>query len=152
MKIAIGCDHGGFKLKQVLIKYLKEKGHNIIDAGCFSDERCDYPQYSFKAAKLVSDKKADRAVVICKSGIGNSIVANKLKGVRCALCYNTAQARSSRAHNDANAISLGAVYTTPKKAKNILSAWLSTDFEGGRHAERIRQIEAIERKVFKKSL
>lgn len=145
MKIAIGSDHGGFKLKRSLIDYLKKNGHNIIDVGCFSDESCDYPRYSHEAAVLVSKKTADRGIVICKSGIGSSIVANKVKGIRAALCYSISQARSSREHNDANLLVLGAVYTDPAAAKRVVSVWLKTKALGGRHARRVKQIKKLDK-------
>jgi len=145
MKIALGSDHGGFQLKRSLIDYLKKNGHNIIDVGCFNDESCDYPQYSYEAAAMVRDKIADRAVVICKSGIGNSMVANKVKGVRAALCYNIAQVRSSREPNDANVLALGAMYTNPAAAKRMVSVWLKTKALAGRHARRVRQIKSLEK-------
>jgi len=146
MKIAIGSDHGGYKLKQCLIEYLKKNGHNLLDVGCFSEESCDYPQYSFRAAELLSKKLVDRAIVICKSGIGNSIAANKAKGVRAALCYNVAQAKSSRQHNNANVIALGASYVSRDLAKKMVSVWLKTKALGGRHARRVRQITKLENK------
>ncbi len=145
MKIALGSDHGGFKLKRSLVDYLKKNGHNIIDVGCFSDESCDYPQYSYEAASLVSKQKADRAIVVCTSGIGNSIVANKVKGIRAALCSSIPQARSSREHNDANVLALGAAYIKPVSAKKLVSVWLKTKALGGRHARRVRQIKKIEK-------
>jgi ribose 5-phosphate isomerase B len=145
MKIAIGSDHGGFKLKRFLIDYLKKNGHNIIDVGCFNDESCDYPQYSHEAAALVSKKRADKGITICKSGIGSSIVANKVKGIRAALCYSIPQARSSRGHNDANVLALGAAYTKPAVAKKIVSVWLRTKALGGRHERRVKQIEKLEK-------
>ena len=145
MKIAMGSDHGGFKLKQTLVDYLKKQGHNIIDVGCFNDESCDYPQYSHEAAVLVSKKIADRAIVICTSGIGNSIVANKVKGIRAALCSSTPQAKSSREHNDANVLAMGAAYIKPSPAKKLVAVWLKTKALGGRHARRVRQIKKLER-------
>jgi len=147
MKIALGSDHGGFKLKRSLIDYLKDKGHNIIDVGCFNDESCDYPQYSYEAASLVSKKKADRAIVICTSGIGNSIAANKVRGIRAALCSNISQVRSSREHNDANVLALGAAYVKPASAKKLVSIWLKTKALGGRHARRVRQIKKLEKSL-----
>jgi RpiB/LacA/LacB family sugar-phosphate isomerase len=149
MKIAIGSDHGGFSLKQALSGYLKKAGHNIIDAGCFSQDSCDYPKYSYKVAGLVSRHQADKGILICKSGIGNSIVANKAKGVRASLCYNMAQARSSREHNDANILVLGALYTKENMAKRMAALWLKTKFLGQRHARRVSQIRRIERQAFK---
>jgi ribose 5-phosphate isomerase B len=149
MKIAIGSDHGGFKLKQALARHLKTKKHCVIDVGCFSDNSCDYPGYAYAVAELVGRKKADRGILICKSGIGNSIVANKVKGVRAALCFNTAQALSSREHNDANVLALGALYIKEAMAKRIASLWLKTRPLSGRHARRIGQIKRIESKTFK---
>ena len=149
MKIAIGSDHGGFKLKNALSLYLREKKHCVIDVGCFSEDSCDYPEYSYAVAVLVAGKKADRGIVICKSGIGNSIVANKVKGVRAALCFNIAQAKSSREHNDANILALGALYVNESNAKKTVSAWLKAKTLGTRHARRVRQIKKIEKKVFK---
>jgi ribose 5-phosphate isomerase B len=149
MKIAIGSDHGGFKLKQSLIQYLKDKKHCVIDVGCFSGDSCDYPQYSYSVACLVASRKTDRGIAICKSGIGTAIAANKIKGVRAALCLNAAQARSSREHNDANVLALGALYVKENSAKKITALWLKTKFSGGRHLRRVEQIKKIERKVFK---
>ena len=150
MKIALGSDHGGYILKGILINYLKDKGHNIIDVGCFGEESCDYPQYAFKVANLVSKKRVHRGIIICKSGIGNSIVANKLKGARAALCYNIRQAKSSREHNDANILVLGAMYVKSGLAKRMTNLWLNTKALGGRHARRVRQIAAIEKKCLNK--
>ena len=149
MRIAIGADHGGFRLKQALVKYIKEKGHTVVDVGCFSEDSCDYPKYSYAVAELVGSKKVDRGIAICKSGIGNSIVANKVKGVRAALCFSVVHARSSREHNDANILILGTLYVKENAAKRILSVWLQTKALGGRHARRVKQIRRIESKIFK---
>jgi ribose 5-phosphate isomerase B len=149
MRIAIGSDHGGFGLKQALSEYLKTKKHLVIDAGCFSDDSCDYPEYSYAIAGLVAGNKADRGIIICKSGIGSSIAANKVKGIRAALCYNIAQARSSRQHNDANVLALGALYVKEGMAKRLVSVWLKTGFSGGRHARRVAQIRKIEDRGFR---
>jgi ribose 5-phosphate isomerase B len=150
MKIAIGSDHGGFMLKQELIKHLKNKKHNVLDVGCFSQESCDYPEYSYAVAELVAGKRADMGIAICKSGIGNSIVANKVKGIRAALCHNISLARSSRAHNNANVLILGALYLKKDMAKRIVSTWLGTKFLGGRHSRRLEQVKLIERKTFRR--
>jgi ribose 5-phosphate isomerase B len=152
MKVAIGSDHGGFRLKQALVIYLRKKGHNVLDAGCFSEESCDYPRYSYAVAMLVSENRADRGILICKSGIGNSIVANKVKGIRAALCYSRKQAKSSREHNNANIIALGASYVKEDAAKRIISIWLETKPLGGRHARRVKQIRNIEKRVFKQQI
>ncbi len=145
MKIAIGSDHGGFKLKESLIPYLKKRGHNVIDAGCFSEDSCDYPKYSREVAILVSKGIVKRGITICKSGIGNSIMANKVKGIRAALCYSMAQVKSSRQHNDANVLSLGALYTPEALAKKMVFAWHKTKALGGRHARRVKQISRFEK-------
>lgn len=146
MKIAIGSDHGGFKLKQQIIRYLQQK-HKVEDFGAYSEESCDYPLIAYKVAKAVGSKKFSKGILICKSGIGNSIVANKVKGVRAALCYNIKAATLSRKHNDANVLVIGALFTNLPKAKNIISIWLKTKFEDGRHRRRLRQIERIEKSV-----
>ena len=143
-KIVIGSDHGGFRLKEKLKNYLTKKGFSVKDVGTNSLERCDYPVFAFRAACEISRGRVRRGVSICKSGIGNSIVANKLPRVRAALCYNVKAARLSRQHNDSNMLVLGSVFTGEKKAKAILDAWLTTRFEGGRHARRLKLIEKIE--------
>jgi ribose 5-phosphate isomerase B len=143
-KIVLGSDHGGFKLKESLKAYLKAKGFRVKDVGTYSQESCDYPKTAYMAAREVSLGRYPRAVIVCKSGIGNSIVANKLPRVRAALCYNIKAARASRMHNDSNVLVLGSMFVTAAQAKRILSVWLSTDFEGGRHLRRIRQIRDIE--------
>jgi ribose 5-phosphate isomerase B len=143
-KIVVGADHGGFALKEELKRFLERKGFSVKDVGTYSEERCDYPAFAYAAAKEVSAGRFPRAVIICKSGIGNSIVANKLPRVRAALCYNVKAARLSRQHNDSNVLVLGSMFTGGPQAKRILSAWLSAEFEGGRHEKRVRQIRAIE--------
>ena len=143
-KIVVGADHGGFKLKEQLKDFLQRKGFRVKDVGTYSQERCDYPVSAYAAAKEVSTAKSPRAVIICKSGIGDSIVANKLPAVRAALCYNVKAARLSRMHNDSNVLVLGSMFVTVQQAKRILAAWLSTRFEGGRHLRRLKQIRAIE--------
>jgi ribose 5-phosphate isomerase B len=146
-RIVVGADHGGFKLKEALKPYLKRKGYTVKDVGTYSEESCDYPVTAYAAAKLVSTGRIARAVIICKSGIGDSIVANKLGRVRAALCYNVNAARTSRQHNDSNVLVLGSMYVSVPQAKRILDIWLSTKFEGGRHLRRIRQILKIEEGV-----
>ena len=143
-KITVGADHGGFALKEQLKKYLESKGISVKDVGTYSEERCDYPQFAYAAAKEVSDGRSARAVIICKSGIGNSIVANKLPRVRAALCHNIMSARLSRQHNDSNVLVMGSLFVNPGLAKKMLNIWLSTEFEGGRHSKRLRQIRKIE--------
>ena len=144
MNIAIASDHAGFSLKQDIIRFLKNSGYDVDDFGTDSDASMDYPDTTVKAARAVSQGKAARGIVICGSGIGASIVANKVKGVRCALCTDVYDAEFSRLHNDANAIALGARKIRLDKAEEILIAWFGTDFEGGRHEGRVAKIHAIE--------
>jgi ribose 5-phosphate isomerase B len=144
MRIAIGADHGGFDLKAKIIKYLKSKGHEVKDFGCFSAESCDYPKFGYAVADAVSKKRFPRGVLICKSGIGMSIVANKARGVRAALVSDIEGARSSREHNDSNVIVFSARATNIFKAKKMLDAWFSTRRAGGRHLRRVKQISDLE--------
>ncbi|HQP91260.1 MAG TPA: ribose 5-phosphate isomerase B [Candidatus Omnitrophota bacterium] len=144
-KISIGCDHGGFALKEKIGDFLKKAGYQVLDFGAFSEESVDYPDTAYEVAKAVSIKKTAKGILICKSGIGNSIVANKVKNVRAALCYNIRAAKLSRMHNDANVLVLGALFTDTAAAKKMVKAWLKTPFEGGRHLRRIKKIERIEK-------
>ena len=144
MKIAFACDHRGIKLKLFLIDYLRRKKHKIYDFGTHTPESCDYPDYIYPAAKAVSEKKVDRGIVLCFTGIGASITANKVKGVRAALVDSVAKARFSRKHNNSNVLALSAGFIDKNLAKRIVSVWLKTEFEGGRHLRRIKKIEAIE--------
>lgn len=144
MKIAIGSDHRGFSLKRIIAEYLKEKGYQIIDVGTFSKDPCDYPRYCFKVAKLVAERKAQRGIFICKTGIGSCIALNKIKGARAALVHNVKGAKFSRLHNDSNILVLGSDFVTGMSVKKIVTTWLRTDFEGGRHQRRLNQIKKIE--------
>ncbi len=144
-KIIIGSDHAGFILKEALKKFLEARGIKVIDAGTYSKERCDYPKFAYAVAKAISSGAFKKGVLICKSGIGNSIVANRLSGVRAALCYNITAARLSRQHNDSNVLVFGSAFVTKKEAKRILSVWLKTEFQGGRHKKRINLIKKIEK-------
>jgi ribose 5-phosphate isomerase B len=146
-KIIIGSDHGGFGLKEELKAYLGKKGFTVKDVGTYSTDSCDYPDTAYAAAREVSLGAYKKGVLVCKTGIGDSIVANKLPNVRAALCYNLKAAKLSRMHNDANMLVLAASFVTKNLAKRILSAWLNTKFEGGRHIRRLNKIRAIERKV-----
>ena len=148
-RIAIGADHGGFDLKEKLKASLERKGYRVEDVGTHSVSSCDYPEYGFEAARKVSERKAGRAIAICKTGIGMSIIANKLPGVRAGLCSSAADAVSAREHNDTNVLVLAASKTGPKKAKKILEAWLKTGALGGRHARRVRKIRALEKELYK---
>jgi len=147
MKIAIGADHGGYKLKESLKSFLKKKGHTLKDFGTFSKEPCDYPIIGYEVAKAVSCKKYPRGILICKTGVGMSMVANKLKGVRAALCDRIDIARSSREHNDANILVLAANVISSAKAKKIVGVWLSMRTVGGRHKRRVDQIKKIDKLV-----
>lgn len=144
--IAIGCDQAGFELKQVIIGHLKEKGYTLNDIGSFQGESVDYPVYGEKVAREVAENRAEFGIVICGTGIGISLAANKVHGIRCALCGDTYSARMTRAHNDANMLSLGARVVGPMLALDIVDAFLTAEFEGGRHAKRVDMITQIEKK------
>ncbi|MCX5715117.1 MAG: ribose 5-phosphate isomerase B [Candidatus Omnitrophica bacterium] len=145
--IIIGSDHAGFSLKEKFKIYLEKKGFYVKDLGTYSEKRCDYPEFAFGVASLVSSGKFKRGILICKSGIGNSIVANRFRGVRAALCYNTKAARLSREHNDSNILVLGSGFVSENKSKEILRAWLDTGFQGGRHKRRLDLIKKLEKKL-----
>lgn len=144
MKIAIGCDHGGYLLKQDLLIWMEENDIEYEDFGCFSAESVDYPVYGEKVARAVASGEYDRGIVICTTGIGISIAANKVKGIRCAHCADPLSAEMTRRHNDANVIALGAGMIGPNLAKRMVEVFLNTEFEGGRHARRVAQLDAIE--------
>ena len=142
MKIAIGSDHGGFNLKHLLVELLEERGIMIEDHGCFGTESADYPDHAAAVAADVSQGRADQGIIVCKSGIGMSITANKFPGVRAALCVNTETTRLSREHNNANVLCLGSLHTDESKATDILNVWLETEFAGDRHKRRIDKINS----------
>ena len=144
MKSALGCDHGGYDLKQHVIEVLEGLGHEIEDFGCHSKESCDYPDFGAAAARAVAEGSCDRGIVICTTGIGISITANKVKGVRCAHCADCLQAEMTRRHNDANMMAIGAGFTGPNMAERMVEVFLSTEFEGGRHARRVEKMMALE--------
>jgi len=144
MNIAMGCDHGGYALKERIKKYLTEKGHTIVDCGTDSTESCDYPVYGEAAARKVASGECERGIVICTTGIGISISANKVRGIRCALCSDAFSAEMTRRHNDANVLALGAGIVGGNLAERIVDVFLSTEFEGGRHARRVERMMAIE--------
>ena len=146
-RLALGCDHGGFKLKESLKKYLLKKGYKIKDFGTDSSESCDYPVIGYELSKEVSKGKIGRGILICKSGIGMAIIANKLKGVRSGVCNTTKQALTSRLHNDTNVLSLAAEYINSEKAKKIVNIWLKTKTLPGRHKRRVNQIKKLEKKA-----
>ena len=147
--VAIGSDHGGYKLKEEIKKYLEEKEIEYEDCGTFSEESVDYPEIAKAVATEIQNKQCDKGILICRSGIGMSIVANKFKGIRCAKCDNEEEAKFSRMHNDSNVLALGADYIEINEAIRIVRTWLATQFEGGRHAERIKIITEIEKENMK---
>lgn len=145
VRVAIGSDHAGFPLKAELAAFLEEEGHEVLDVGNHSSEPVDYPVYCLMVARAVVDGEADRGIVLGGSGQGEQIVANKVDGIRAALCHDLWMARMSRRHNDANVLSMGGRVVAAAYAKEIVREWLVTPFDGGRHARRIEQIARIER-------
>lgn len=142
MIVAIGCDHGGFDLKQELIAHLTKKGYEIKDMGCNSTASCDYPEYGKAVAKAVAAGEAERGILICGTGIGMSITANKVPGIRAALCGDCFSAQATREHNDSNVLCMGARVTGPGLALQIADIWLETEFSNDeRHIRRINKIE-----------
>ena len=144
MKISIASDHGGYALKEDLRAWLAEQGHQVEDHGCHGLESCDYADFCEPAARAVAEGKCERGIVICTTGIGASITANKVKGVRCALCSEPWSAQMTRRHNDANMLALGAGMVGLQLAQRIADVFLSTQFEGGRHQRRVDKISALE--------
>ncbi len=145
MKIAIGSDHGGFEYKEQLSTYLKSQGYEIIDVGTDSKDSCHYPIFGEKAANLVAEKVCDFGIVICTSGEGICISANKVKGIRCGIGYNDEVSRLMRQHNDANMIAFGEKFMSFEDVKRRVDIFLNTDFEGGRHQLRVDLIKKIEK-------
>lgn len=139
--IALGSDHGGFDLKETVKAYLDKENIPYKDFGCFSKESCDYPIFGRAAAEAVASGECEKGIVICTTGIGISIAANKVKGVRCALCGDTLSAEMTRRHNDANMLAMGAGMIGKNLAERIVEVFLNTEFEGGRHARRVGLIE-----------
>ncbi len=149
MKIGLACDHGGFELKEEIKAFLKSINQDPIDLGTFSDTPVDYPDYGLLVAEKVSQGELERGILICGTGIGMTIVANKFRGVRAALANDLYSSRYSREHTDANVLVLGGRIVGKALAKEIVRLWLTTPFEGGRHKRRLEKIEAIEKKNFK---
>ena len=142
MIIALGADHAGYAYKESIKAHLIKRGHEVLDKGTDSAERCDYPDYCRPAAEAVASGEADRCIVLGGSGNGEAIVANRVKGVRCALCYDEQTAIWGRSHNNANGLSIGERTVTEEQALKIVDIWLDTPFEGGRHEPRIQKIDA----------
>ncbi|OUP62132.1 ribose 5-phosphate isomerase B [Pseudoflavonifractor sp. An176] len=144
MKISIGSDHGAFAMKEHLKQYLTEQGHQVVDCGTYSTDSCDYADFAKAAAQLVASGDCDRGIVMCTTGVGISIAANKVRGIRCALCSEPYSAEMTRRHNDANMLAMGGALIGPNMADRIVDVFLNTEFEGGRHARRVGKIMAIE--------
>ena len=145
MKIAIASDHGGYQLKEGLKEYLASKGFDVIDVGTYSTASCNYPEFAIKCANLVKDGVASFGIVVCTTGEGVIMTANKIKGIRAGLAYNTEVARLMREHNNANVIGFGALFTSLDEAKERIDAFLNAKFAGGRHAARVQMINDLEK-------
>ena len=146
MKIALGSDHGGLALKTDLIEFLTERGINVVDAGTNSEDSVDYPDFAEKVANLVADGAVDAGILVCGTGIGISIAANKIPGIRAALATDTFMAQMAKEHNNANVLVMGGRVIDSTKARQLTTAWLDASFEGGRHQGRLDKIAALERK------
>lgn len=147
MRIAIGADHGGYALKKDIIDFLRSNDYKVKDFGTSSLKRCDYPPTGYKVASEVASGKFERGILICKTGLGMSMVANKVPGIRAALLHDVESARWSREHNNSNIAVFSGKSMGKNKARRILKVWLTTEFTGGRHARRVRQIKRIEEKI-----
>ncbi len=141
LRIAIGSDHGGYEYKEQIVSHLKEKGYECVDVGTYSTDSCDYPVIARAVTTKITTGEADRGILICGTGIGMSIVANKVKGIRAALCGDTFSARASRAHNNSNVLCLGERVIGINLAMDIVDVWLESKFEGGRHQRRVDMME-----------
>ena len=146
MKIAVACDHGGLALKQVLLDYLQKNGYEVCDFGTNTADSCDYHDYALPAAEAVARGECERGILICSTGIGISIAANKVRGIRCAHCHDTYSAKYTRLHNDANMLAFGQKIIGDGLMLEIVDTFLHTEFEGGRHQRRVDKISAIEEK------
>ena len=144
MKIALGCDHGGLELKEKVKKHLEQRGFETLDCGTYSTDSCDYPDFGAAAARAVANGECEKGIVICTTGIGISIAANKVKGIRCALLSDIMSARLTRLHNDTNMMAVGAGVVGEMLALEIMDTWLDTEFEGGRHQRRVDKLSALE--------
>ena len=144
MRIALGCDHRGFKLKQAVMEFLQQSGYSYHDFGCYSTESVDYPDFAQKVGNAVASGEFDHGILICDTGIGMCIAANKIKGIRAALCHDTFAAERARLHNDANILCLRGENIEVNEALEIVKTYLSTTFEGGRHIPRLNKIKVLE--------
>jgi ribose 5-phosphate isomerase B len=146
MKVALGCDHAGYALKEVITATLDRGGHQVLDEGTWSDESCDYPDFAKRVALRVISGEAERGILICATGVGMAMTANKIPGIRAAVCNDLYTARHSRQDNDANVLTLGARVVGSGVATDIVSTWMETPFEGGRHSLRLDKLDEIERR------
>lgn len=146
MKIAVGCDHGGIILKPAVVAKLEELGHEVVDYGTYSDESVDYPVYAEKVANAVASGECEKGVLLCGTGIGISIAANKVKGIRAAVVDNEFCAQACKEHNNANILAMGGRVIRPEMASKLVGIWLTTEYAGGRHQRRLDEITAIENK------
>jgi len=144
VKVVVGSDHAGYALKKEIVPVIEELGHEVIDVGNESGDSVDYADYGIPAAEMVAEGKADRGIVICGTGIGMSISANKVKGIRCALVHDLFTAKATREHNDTNVLAMGERVVGPGIAREIVKTWLTTEFEGGRHERRVEKIMTYE--------
>jgi len=145
MKISIGADHAGFEMKGRVKEYLESRGHDVVDVGTYSAESADYPPYAFKVAEAVRDGKVERGILLCDSGNGIAIAANKVGGIRATICLDVKMSELSRRHNDSNILVLASGFTPPETLVPVLDAWLTSTFDGGRHARRVAEILEYER-------
>ncbi len=151
MKIFVGADHRGVQLKTEVVQLLEKLGHTVVDVGAYCDQKpCDYPPIAFDVAQGVAKTRGSRGILVCMSGVGLAIVANKVPGAYAALCYNKETAKLSREHNNSNILVLGAKFVSKAQLKEIIEIWLKTEFEGGRHLRRFKKIKMIERTTMKK--
>ena len=145
MKISLGCDHGAFALKEHIKSYLTAQGHEVVDCGTYSPDSCDYPAFAKAAAEKVASGECERGIVMCTTGIGVSMAANKVHGVRCALCRDLLSAQLTRQHNNANMLALAGGFIGSFEAEHIVDTFLTTEFEGGRHERRVNLVMDIEK-------
>ncbi|GMK38185.1 putative sugar phosphate isomerase YwlF [Paenibacillus sp. CCS19] len=152
MKISIGADHGGYRLKDILVPFIESLGHEVTDVGCSCDQSVDYPDYALPVCEAVASGQADRGILICGTGIGMSIAANKVRGIRCALVHDMFSAQATRDHNDTNVLAMGERVVGPGVAQEIIRIWLETPFSNGeRHVGRISKVNEIEAKYAAKA-
>ena len=149
MKIALGCDHGGIVLKPAIKELLENRNIEIVDFGCYTTDSVDYPDFALKVAEAVSTGSVDKGIILCGTGMGISIAANKVKGIRAAVAHDLFTAEMCKKHNNANIISMGGRVVTPELATEMVKVWLDSEFEGGRHTTRVDKITKIEEKYFK---